>query len=289
MTQPARILLTGGTGFIGRALSAALQARGDTVVVVSRRGPVTWDTIEEEVARCDAIVHLAGEPIADARWTPERLELIRSSRVDTTRRLAKALAATPKARVFVSGSAIGIYGMRLDDVVCDEATPAGADVLARIGLEWEAAADPAREAGIRVVHPRIGIVLGHGGALAKMRKPFELFAGGPIGSGKQWMSWIHVSDVVRALVFALDRESLKGPVNLVAPEPATMNDFAKALGKALGRPSLFRVPALALKAALGEGVAELLLTGQRVKPGRLLEEGFAFEFPRLGEALKDLR
>jgi uncharacterized protein (TIGR01777 family) len=289
MSQRVRILLTGGTGFIGKALSAALQARGDEVVVVSRRGPVTWDTLEEQVARADAIVHLAGEPIADARWTPERLELIRSSRVDTTRRLAKAVAASPHARVFVSGSAVGIYGMRLDDVVCDEATPPGDDVIARIGVEWEAAADPARQAGVRVVHPRIGIVLGQGGALAKMRKPFELFTGGPLGSGKQWLSWIHVSDVVRALVFALDRESLKGPVNLVAPEPATMNDFAKALGKALGRPSLFRVPAIALRTLLGEGVAELLLTGQRVKPGRLLEEGFAFEFPRLDEALKDLR
>jgi hypothetical protein len=289
MAKGARILLTGGTGFIGQALTAALQARGDTVVVVSRRGPVTWDAIEEEVARADAIVHLAGEPIADARWTPARLELIRSSRVDTTRRLAKALAATPHARVFVSGSAVGIYGMRLDDVVCDEATPAGTDALSRICVDWEAAADPAREAGVRVVHPRVGIVLGQGGALAKMRRPFELFTGGPLGSGKQWLSWIHVSDVVRALVFALDRESLSGPVNLVAPEPATMNDFAKALGKALGRPSVFRVPAIALRAMLGEGVAELLLTGQRVKPGRLLGEGFGFEFPRLGEALKDLR
>jgi len=289
MSQRARILLTGGTGFIGGALAAALQARGDEVVVVSRRGAITWDTIEEEVARADAIVHLAGEPIADARWTPERLELIRRSRVDTTRRIAQALVATPHARVFLSGSAVGIYGMRRDDVVCDEATPPGGDVLARIGVEWEAAADPARQAGVRVVHPRIGIVLGQGGALAKMRKPFELFTGGPLGPGKQWLSWIHVSDVVRALVFALDRSNLSGPVNLVAPEPATMNDFAKALGKALGRPSLFRVPAIALETLLGEGVAELLLTGQRVRPGRLLEEGFAFEFPRLGEALKDLR
>ncbi len=289
MSQPARILLTGGTGFIGQALSAALRARGDTVIVVSRRGPVTWDGIEEEVAAADAIVHLAGEPMADARWTPERLELIRTSRVDTTRRLAQALVARPHARVFVSGSAVGIYGMRKDDVVCDESTPPGDDVLARIVVEWEAAADPARQAGVRVVHPRVGIVLGQGGALAKMRRPFELFTGGPLGSGKQWLSWIHVSDVVRALVFALDRESLEGPVNLVAPEPATMNDFARALGKALGRPSLFRVPALALKTLLGEGVAELLLTGQRVKPAALLAEGFAFEFPRLGEALKDLR
>jgi uncharacterized protein len=289
MSQRARILLTGGTGFIGAALSAALKARGDEVVTVSRRGPVTWDGVEEEVARADVVVHLAGEPIADERWTPQRLERIRSSRVDTTRRLATALATRPHARVFISGSAVGIYGMRLDDVVCDESTPAGDDLLARICVEWEAAAAPAREAGVRVVHPRVGIVLGRGGALAKMRKPFELFAGGPIGTGRQWLSWIHLSDVVRALVFAIDRESLSGPFNCVAPAPATMNDFARALGKALGRPSFFRVPAIALRAALGDGVAELLLTGQRAVPRKLLEAGFQFEFPALDEALRDLR
>ena len=289
MSQRARILLTGGTGFIGAALSAALKARGDEVVAISRRGPVTWDGVEEEVARADVVVHLAGEPIADERWTPQRLERIRSSRVDTTRRLAMALATRPHARVFVSGSAIGIYGMRLDDVLCDESTPAGDDVLARICVEWEAAAAPAREAGVRVAHPRVGIVLGHGGALAKMRKPFELFAGGPIGTGRQWLSWIHLSDVVRALVFAIDRESLSGPFNCVAPAPATMNDFARALGKALGRPSFFRVPAIALRAAVGDGVAELLLTGQRAVPRKLLEAGFQFEFPALDEALRDLR
>ncbi len=289
MSQRARIVLTGGTGFIGAALTAALRARGDEVVVVSRRGPVTWDGVEDAVARADAVVHLAGEPIADARWTPERLERIRSSRVDTTRRLAAALALRPQAKVFVSGSAVGIYGMRLDDVLCDESTPAGDDVIARIGVDWEAAAAPAREAGVRVTHPRIGIVLGHGGALAKMRKPFELFAGGPIGTGRQWLSWIHVSDVVRALVFAIDRDALTGPFNCVAPAPATMNDFARCLGKALGRPSFFRVPAIALRAALGDGVAELLLTGQRVVPRKLLEAGFQFEFPGLDEALRDLR
>jgi uncharacterized protein (TIGR01777 family) len=289
MSQRARILLTGGTGFIGAALAAALQARGDEVVVVSRRGPVTWDLLEDEVARADAVVHLAGEPIADARWTPERLERIRSSRVDTTRRIALALATRPHPKVFVSGSAVGIYGMRLDDVICDESTPAGDDVLARIVVDWEAAAAPARGAGVRLAHPRIGIVLGHGGALAKMRKPFELFAGGPIGTGRQWLSWIHVSDAVRALIFAIDRESLSGPFNVVAPAPATMNDFARALGKALGRPSFFRVPAIALRAALGDGVAELLLTGQRAVPRRLLEAGFEFELPTLDEALRDLK
>lgn len=290
MAPHARILLTGGTGFIGRSLAAALAARGDEVVVVSRGGPVRWESVEAEVAKADALVHLAGEPIADARWTPERLELIRSSRVDTTARLATAIAASPRRpRVFVSGSAVGIYGMRLDDVVCDESSPPGDDVLARICKEWESAAAPAVGAGVRVVHPRVGIVLGRQGALAKMRKPFELFAGGPIGTGRQWLSWIHVKDAVRALVFALDSEALSGPVDVVAPAPATMNDFARALGRALGRPSLLRVPAFALRAAVGDGVAELLLTGQRVVPRKLLEAGFTFTLPALDDALRDLR
>ncbi len=305
MNPPSRILLTGGTGFIGRALAAALRGRGDEVVVVSRKakggrdgepGTVSWDAVEGEVAKADAIVHLAGEPIADERWTPERVAVLRSSRIDTTARLARAIATAPsrasppaRPRVFVSGSAVGIYGMRLDDVVCDEATPPADDVLASIARDWEAAAAPAADAGVRVVHPRIGVVLGREGALAKMRKPFEMFAGGPVGTGRQWLSWIHVADVVRALVFLVDETSLAGPVNLTAPEPSTMNDFARALGHALGRPSLFRVPAFALRAAFGEGVAELLLTGQRVAPRRLLHAGFTFQFPHLAEALRDLR
>jgi len=288
-----RVLLTGGTGFIGGALVAALRARGDEVIVVSRQGghpgAVGWDAVDGEVARADAVVHLAGEPIAEGRWTPERLERIRSSRVDTTARLASAIATTNRPRVFVCGSAVGIYGMRLDDVVCDETTPAADDVLARIGKEWEAAAVPATAASVRVVHARIGVVLGRQGALAKMRKPFELFVGGPVGTGRQWLSWVHVSDVVRALLFMVDHPSLAGAVNLVAPAPVTMNDFAAALGKALGRPSALRVPAFALRAAVGEGLAELLLTGQRVAPRALVAAGFTFEFPRLDDALRDLR
>jgi uncharacterized protein len=292
-----RILLTGGTGFIGQAVTAALEARGDSVVIVSRRartGPGTrmvgWDAIEEEVERSDAVVHLAGEPVAEARWTPERLERIRSSRVDTTLRIARAIAsATRRPRVLVSASAVGIYGMRRDDRVCDEQTPAGDDVLAHLAVAWEAAADPARTAGVRVAHPRIGVVLGKGGALAKMIVPYRWYAGGPVGDGTQWVSWIHVKDVVRALLFLVDREELSGPVNVVGPAPATMNDLARALGHMLGRPSSLRVPAFALRLAFGNGVAELLLTGQRTMPRRLAEAGFTFEFPALDRALADLR
>ena len=257
---------------------------------MSRSGPVRWDAVESEVARADAVVHLAGEPVAGGRWTAERLERIRASRVDTTDRIARAIAAgAHKPRVLVSGSAVGIYGMRRDDVVCDESTPPGDDVLARICVAWEAAAAPARDAGVRVVHPRTGIVLGRGGALAKMEGPFRWFVGGPIGEGTQWMSWIHLRDVVRALLRMVDADDLAGPVNLVAPAPVTMNEMSRALGKALGRPSGLRVPAAALRLALGKGLAEVLLTGQRVAPRRLEQAGFSFELATIDEALRDLR
>jgi uncharacterized protein (TIGR01777 family) len=290
-----RVLVTGGTGFIGRAFVGALRERGDDAIVVSRRaaagsGVVSWDAVEREAERADAVVHLAGEPIADARWTPARLQLLRDSRVRTTERIARAVAASPrKPRVLVSGSAVGIYGMREDDRELDETAAAGDDVLARMAVDWEGAADPARAAGVRVVHPRTGVVLGRGGgALARMATPFRWFVGGPIGSGRQWVSWIHLRDTVRALIFALDNESLAGAVNVVAPHPVTMNDLARAIARALARPSVMRVPSFALRAALGEGVARLLLTGQNVVPRRLLDAGFAFEFPDVERACADL-
>jgi uncharacterized protein (TIGR01777 family) len=290
-----RVLLTGGTGFIGRALAVALRARGDDVVVVSRRAAteasvVGWDAVEREVERADAVVHLAGEPIADARWTPERVQLLRDSRVRTTERIARAVASSPRRpRVLVSGSAVGIYGMRDDDRELDETSAPGDDVLAQMAVEWEGAADPARAAGVRVVHPRTGVVLGRGGgALARMATPFRWFVGGPIGTGRQWVSWIHLRDAVRALVFALERDSLSGPVNVVAPHPVTMNTLSRAIANALRRPSALRVPSFALRAALGEGLAQVLLTGQRAVPRRLLEAGFAFEFPHVEGACADL-
>jgi uncharacterized protein (TIGR01777 family) len=291
-----RVLVTGGTGFIGRALAGALADRGDEPVVVSRspngtgRPVVGWEATEDEVARADAVVHLAGEPIAGGRWTRERLARIRDSRVRSTDRIASAIACAPRRpRVFVSGSAVGYYGMREDDQQFDEAAPAGDDVLARIAVDWEAAAEPARSAGTRVVHPRTGIVLGAGGgALPRMVAPFRFFAGGPIGSGRQWISWIHLRDAVRALLFALDREAISGPVNVVAPNPVRMEELAKSIGSALGRPAAIRVPPLALKVALGGGLARTLLTGQRVLPRRLLDAGFAFDFRDVGPACEDL-
>lgn len=286
-----RVLVTGGKGFIGRALVRALAERGDEPIVVSRgAGAVGWDAVPREVERADAVVHLAGEPIADARWTPSRIDLIRSSRVRTTETLAGAIEhAARKPRVFVSGSAVGVYGMRKGGEELDEGAAPGDDVLARIAMAWEEAAAPAREAGVRVVHPRTGIVLGSGGgALAKMVGPFKWFAGGPLGDGRQWLSWIHLRDTVRGLLFAVDSSSVVGPVNLVAPNPSTMESFARELGRAMRRPVLLRVPSFALRLALGEGVAGLLLNGQRAVPRKLLAAGFTFDFPRLGEALSDL-
>jgi uncharacterized protein (TIGR01777 family) len=288
-----RVLVTGGTGFIGRALLSALAERGDETVVVSRRSnpdTVGWDAVEREVERADAIVHLAGEPIAAARWTKARVELIRESRVQSTTTISRVIErASHKPRVFVSGSGVGVYGMRDDDKELDESAPPGDDVLAQIAVAWEDAASPAHAAGVRTVHPRIGMVLGHGGgALEKMALPFRWFVGGAIGSGRQWVSWIHLHDAVRALLFALDCDALSGPVNVVAPTPVTMDALARAIGRALHRPAAMRVPPFALRLALGKGLARALLTGQRALPRKLLDLGFVFDFPSIDDACADL-
>ena len=284
-----RVLVTGGTGFIGGPLVTALRARGDDVVIVSRtagEGRIPWSAVDDEVARVDAVVHLAGEPIADARWTPARLERIRASRVETTAQIATAIArAARKPRVFVSGSAVGFYGMAMSDAVLAEDAPPGDDDLARIVVAWESAADPARRV-TRVAHPRTGVVLGPGGgALEKLAAPFKWFVGGPIGNGAQWVSWVHLRDAVRALLFAIDRDAIVGPFNVVAPGAVTMNTLASALGTALGRPSALRVPSFALRLALGDGLARMLLTGQRLVPRALERAGFEFECETIAEAL----
>jgi uncharacterized protein len=227
--------------------------------------------------------------VADHRWTEARLARIRSSRVETTVALADAIARAGRKTVWVSGSAVGIYGTRKDDGVLDEQAPAGTDVLARVCTAWEAATEPARRAGARVAMVRTGIVLGRdGGALAKMLPAFKAFAGGPIGDGAQWLSWIHIEDAVRGLLFALDTPSFDGPFNLTAPKPVTMNQFAHGLARALHRPCMMRVPGVALKLALGEGLAEMMLTGPRAVPARLERAGFAFRFQEVGSAFADL-
>jgi uncharacterized protein (TIGR01777 family) len=233
-----------------------------------------------------AVVHLGGTPV-DERWTTARKRDIRSSRIDSTALLARTIATLrPAPAVFVSASAIGYYGDRNDDNV-DESEPPGSGFLAQVAQEWEAAAAPARDAGIRTVHPRFGVVLGRGGgALAKLAPVFEVGAGGKIGHGNQWMSWIARSDVVRALCFLLVTEAVNGPANFTAPYPERNADFAKALGHVLHRPALATVPAFAVRLMYGELADEALLAGQRVFPRVLETAGFAFEYPHLEGALR---
>lgn len=292
-----KVLITGGTGFVGRELCELLVGRGDDVVVLTRgasraSGRVRFVAFDgpwqRELDDSDAVVNLAGAPIFEGRWTERRREELVSSRVGLTRTLAAALGqAASRKRVLVSGSAVGYYGMREGDRLLDERSPAGDDFLAGLCVAWEAAAREAEAPRTRVAIARVGIVLGRGGgALSKMVPAFRAFVGGPLGSGHQYMSWIHLRDAARALLFAVDRESLTGPFNVTAPAPATMNDLSAELARALRRPSLFRVPGAALRLALGQS-ADALLTGQRALPRALADSGFSFVFPDLGSALAD--
>lgn len=294
------VFVTGGTGLIGRRLVTALLARGDSVVSLSRMPaeprpgftPVVGDPAKPgdwltELAECDAVVHLAGEPILGKRWTAEVLARLRSSRVDSTRLIAETLAkGNPK--VFVSGSAVGYYGMNTGDVEVTESSPPGTDVLAAMCVAWEAAADPARASGVRVVHPRTGIVLDPaGGALPQMATPFKLFVGGKVGSGKQWVPWVHHADMTGLLLFMLDTPTLSGPVNAVSPHCVTNAEFSRVLATVLKRPNLFPVPVFALKLLFG-GVAEVIAGGQRAVPSKLEAAGFRWRFGEVTEALADL-
>lgn len=307
-----RVVISGGTGFVGRAVVHGLMARGDVPVVLTRGRPrwvdhacgecgagskaelVTW-TPEEPgdwqttLDGADAVINLAGANIGDGRWTPERMEAIRSSRVRSTELLSEAMvAAKKKPKVFVSASACGYYGIDTADRVLAEDAPAGDDFLAKVCKEWEAAAEPARKAGIRVVHPRIGIVLGRGGGVLDRMVPFfRAFLGGPVGRGEQYVSWVHMRDVVHAFEAMIEREDLQGPFNLTAPEPVTMNAFAETLAEVMRRPALFRVPEFAVKLAMGQ-MSEVVLTGPRAVPRRLVDAGYAFMFPELASALADL-
>jgi len=310
-----RVVITGGTGFIGQALVRSLTERGDDVVVLTRGGRVADHCILGARAACcrgagkvelaswtpdrtgewsrlvdgsDAVVNLAGAGVFDARWTPEWKDTLRASRVLSTELLANAIArAERKPRVLVSSSAVGYYGLHGDDAVLDESSAPGDDFLATLVRDWEAAAAPAREAGVRVCHPRIGVVLGRGGGmLEKMVPLFRAFMGGPIGSGQQYLAWIHMVDAVRAIEHALDGE-IAGPYNVTSPEPVTMNTFARVLGDVLGRPAMLRVPPLCVRMAVGDA-ADVLLNGQRAVPRRLSDTGFAFVFPEIASALADL-
>lgn len=297
---PQRIAISGATGFVGEALVAFLSTGGHTVHRLVRGAPdpsrphpdIAWDpargTIDTAALEgVDAVVHLAGANVAE-RWTPAHRRAIRDSRVQGTTLLARTIAGlSRKPRVFVSASAIGLYGDTGDRVV-DESGPAGTDYLADVGLAWEAAADPARAAGIRVVHPRIGIVLGaRGGALGKQLPIFRLGAGGPIGNGRQWLSWIALDDLLGIVLHAIATPTLVGPVNAVAPNAVTNAEFTRTLARVLGRPALVPVPPPALRLAFGAEMADaMLLSSTRVVPRALEAAGFAFRHPTLEAALR---
>ena len=292
-----RVLLTGARGFLGSALAPVLRARGHHVAALTRGasgpGEIRWDPVGGIVeARAlegfAAVVHLAGEPIG-VRWTAERKATIRASRVEGTRLLANRLARLERPpRVLVSVSAIGFYGDRGDEIL-DEQSPPGTGFLPDLCRAWEEAAAPASSAGIRVVHPRLGLVLApHGGALARMLPAFRFGLGGPPGGGRAWWSWVVLDDVVAAFLRVLGDERLSGPVNVVAPVSARSGDFARALGKALGRPAVLPVPAFVLRALFGEMAGEALLASARVEPSRLRAAGHSFRFPDLDEALRCL-
>lgn len=277
-----RVGLAGGSGFIGRHLGAALVARGDGVVTVSLRTP---SEAAAAIASCDAVVNLAGESIFQ-RWSNPAKQRIESSRVDGTRALIDALARqAQRPSIYISASAIGIYPPS-ETATYTEASPHGHDFLADVCAAWEAQAQRATQLGMRVAIVRTGVALGtDGGALASMLPPFRLGLGGEIGSGRQWISWVHIEDVVGIYCLALDGGS--GTFNAAAPHPVTNAELTRALASVLHRPAFFRVPSFALHAVLGEG-ASILLSGQRVLPQRALESGYRFRFTELDDALYNL-
>lgn len=301
-----RLLLLGCSGFVGRELVPFLLELGHTITLVSRRpqpfpaqagdrllclkldpaDPASWqqDSLRQALAAAQGVVNLAGEPIAERRWTPEHLERLVSSRVRTTELLVQAIARLPHPpAVLVNGSAVGYYGSSADDRFGEAAAP-GDDVLGQLCRQWEAAAQ-AVPSPTRLVILRIGIVLGpDGGALGKMLPVFRAGFGGPVGSGRQWMSWIHRHDLCRLIAAALEDSTYNGVFNAVAPEPVRMADFAAALGRSLGRPSLLPVPGAILRLLLGDG-AQVVLEGQQVLPERLAAQGFRYQYPDLSAAL----
>jgi len=277
-----QITITGASGLIGTRLTQALQQRGDEVTPLSLRRDTD---LEAKLAGRDAVVHLAGENVAQ-RWTDDARTRIEDSRVQGTRRLVKAIEdADPRPKALVSASAVGYYGSHGDERL-DEDAPPGDDFLAQVCLAWENEARQAEQLGVRVVRVRTGVPLDKdGGALAKMLLPFKLGAGGPVAGGRQYMPWIHIDDVVGIYVAAIDGD-WSGPVNATVPEPVTNREFSKALGRALHRPAVAPIPALAIKALYG-GMAQIVTEGQRVVPTRTLALGYEFRYRDLDAALRD--
>jgi uncharacterized protein (TIGR01777 family) len=303
-----KVAITGATGFVGSRLVERLQVEGHQVLVLTRN-PATAQKVfsqssfpnleitaykptesgswQEVIAGCDGVVNLAGEPIAEERWTPERKQEILKSRQLGTQKIVEAIAkANPKPSVLVNASAIGYYGTS-ETATFDETSPAGEDFLAQVCQAWEAEAQKVTEIGVRLVILRLGIVLGMGGAIAKMITPFKLFAGGPIGSGRQWFSWIHRDDLVNLILQALNRPDIEGVLNATAPNPVRMTQLAQTMGQVLNRPSWLPVPSFALETLLGDG-AMVVLEGQQVLPKRTLDYGFDYQYPTVKQALAEI-
>lgn len=288
-----KILVTGSSGLVGTALIPALEAAGHEVYRLVRSAPnkaakeINWNpskgTIDAaSLEGMEAVIHLAGENIAEGRWTDEKKRRIRESRVKGTRLLSETLAGLQqKPHTLLSASATGFYGDRGDEILTEQSA-SGNDFLAEVCREWELATQPAAQSGMRVVNLRFGVILtAKGGALKKMLTPFKLGVGGKIGSGKQYMSWIGIDDAVGVILFALETESLRGPVNVVSPQPVTNLEFTKTLGRVLSRPTIFSVPTFAARLAFGEVADALLLASTRVEPLRLKETGYQFKYPEL--------
>ncbi|PID24385.1 TIGR01777 family oxidoreductase [Sporosarcina sp. P7] len=296
-----KVVIAGGTGFIGSILTEKLKDNGHEVVILTRKPSskqngiqyVQWLTDhtspENEVGQVDAFVNLAGVSIDDSRWSKERKKQIYDSRITATQEILRIIRRLPKKpRVLVNASAIGIYPTSLTAEYTEDSSAVGDDFLAKTVSDWENLAGQANEMGVRTVCTRFGIVLGkEGGALPLIKLPYQLFAGGKIGSGNQWFSWVHVEDVASAILFAIENDCVEGPVNVVAPSPMHMNAFGKTIGKVLHRPHWFPVPSFAMKVALGEK-SIVVLQGQHVVPKKLLANGFTFTYPSLRPALEDL-
>lgn len=294
-----RIVVSGSTGLVGTALTSVLAANGHSVVPLVRRRPaagetaIAWDPERGTIDRAglegaDVVIHLAGENVF-GRWSPAKQQRIRDSRVQGTRLLTDAIAGLARRpATLLAASAIGYYGDRGEEAVTEQSAPGG-DFLAHVARDWEAATAAASRAGIRVVNMRFGVVLTRtGGALARMLPAFRLGLGGPVGSGNQYLSWISLDDVINAILHVLTTTSLTGPVNMTAPMPVTNREFAKTLGKVLGRPAVVAVPAFALRVAFGTEGAAMLQSGQRVLPARLLASGFQFRHAEIEPALRAL-
>ncbi|MBO1053494.1 TIGR01777 family oxidoreductase [Dolichospermum circinale] len=303
-----KIAISGATGFVGSRLVERLHTEGHRILVLTRNStfaqkvfpspafpnleiiaytPSVSGSWQDAISGCDGVVNLAGEPIAEGRWTPERKQEILNTRKLGTQKIVEAIAkANPHPIVLVNTSAIGYYGTS-ETASFDEDSASGNDFLAQVCQEWEAEARKVKDTNVRLVILRFGIVLGNGGALGKMITPFKLFAGGPIGSGQQWFSWIHLDDIVSLIIQALTKPTMEGVYNATAPQPVRMNDLSTTMGNVMNRPSWLPVPGFAIEAILGDG-AKVVLEGQQVLPKRTLESGFEYQYPNLQSALTQI-